>query len=276
MSEALLSAAEKPLSAGAMLRKAREAAGMHIGALAVSLRVPVKKIEALEADRFDALPDLVFVRALAASVCRVLNIDPVPILASIPQTGAPQFKNDEAGINVTIRGTASTSGTVFWDPRSRPLVLLGIVLLIGVLALAVLNHFDRIPALITSKPVVEAAAPVLVTPPVAVSPASAGPAADAASASASAPGVTVEGAGLSTGTLVFKVRGASWVEVLDANGVVQLRKMLHEGETTGVSGAMPLSVVIGRADVTEVQVLGKPFDLTPMTKDNVARFEVKP
>ena len=276
MSEALLPAAEPQPSAGTMLRKAREAAGLHVGALAVSLRVPVKKIEALEADRFDLLPDLVFVRALAASVCRALNTDPVAILASIPQTAVPQFRNDEAGINVTFRGSASTSGSVFWEPRSRPLVLLGVVLLIGVLALVVLNYFDRVPGLIASRPGVEAAAPLLVAPPVPAQAVSAGPAAAVDSGSASAPGQTVEGAGLSTGILVFKVRGASWVEVLDANGVVQLRKMLREGETTGVSGAMPLSVVIGRADVTEVQVLGKPFDLSPMTKDNVARFEVKP
>ena len=50
MSEAVLPATETRLSGGAMLRQAREAAGLHIGALAVSLRVPVKKLEALEAD----------------------------------------------------------------------------------------------------------------------------------------------------------------------------------------------------------------------------------
>ena len=55
-------------SAGAMLREARELEGLDIAALAVSLKVPVKKLEALEADRFDLLPDTVFARALAASV----------------------------------------------------------------------------------------------------------------------------------------------------------------------------------------------------------------
>ena len=85
----------------------------------------------------------------------------------------------------------------------------------------------------------------------------------------------VAGSGATTGTVVFKAHGASWVEVVDGAGVVQLRKMLADGETDGVSGVMPLAVVVGRADVTEVQVHGKPFDLTPMTKDKVARFEVK-
>ena len=56
------------LGAGDMLRSARESRGMQIAALAVLLKVPVKKLEALESNRFDLLPDAVFVRALAASV----------------------------------------------------------------------------------------------------------------------------------------------------------------------------------------------------------------
>ena len=38
-------------SAGGLLRQAREAAGVHIGALSVALKVPVRKLEALESDR---------------------------------------------------------------------------------------------------------------------------------------------------------------------------------------------------------------------------------
>jgi cytoskeleton protein RodZ len=54
-----------PLSAGALLRQARERSGLHIGALSVSLKVPVQRLEALEADRYDLLPGPVFIRALA-------------------------------------------------------------------------------------------------------------------------------------------------------------------------------------------------------------------
>ncbi len=283
MSEAVLPATETRLSGGAMLRQAREAAGLHIGALAVSLRVPVKKLEALEADRFDQLPDMVFVRALAASVCRTLQIDPVAVLARLPQTGAPHLRNDEAGINVPFHASASATGSILGDSFSRPYVLLGLVLLVGVVVLALLTFFDRVPGLATSHDEVIAPAPtvlpsVLETRPVsaALAASSAAAAASAASGVASAPGATVEGSGLSTGTLVFRVRGSSWVEVIDATGVVQLRRMLRQGETVGVSGLAPLSVVVGRADLTEVQAYGKPFDLSAIARDNVARFEVKP
>ena len=73
-------------SAGALLKTAREAQGLHIDALAVTLKVPVLKLEALEADRHEVLSDLVFTRALAASVCRVLKVDPAPIMAALPHS----------------------------------------------------------------------------------------------------------------------------------------------------------------------------------------------
>ncbi|MNY56065.1 hypothetical protein D3C86_1921060 [compost metagenome] len=54
-----------------------------------------------------------------------------------------------------------------------------------------------------------------------------------------------------------------------------LQRNLAAAETVSVSGAVPMSVVIGRADVTEVFVRGKPFDLAAVSRENVARFEVK-
>ena len=87
-------------SPGEMLRAARQAAGVHIEALAVSLKVPISKLEALEADDFDALPDAVFVRALASSICRSLKLDPVPVLALMPQSGAPKLSVDPQVLRV--------------------------------------------------------------------------------------------------------------------------------------------------------------------------------
>ena len=56
--------------AGALMRRAREALGLRIEVLAASLKVSVAKLEALEAGQLESLSDRVFVRALAASVCR--------------------------------------------------------------------------------------------------------------------------------------------------------------------------------------------------------------
>lgn len=93
----------------------------------------------------------------------------------------------------------------------------------------------------------------------------------AASSAPSAPARATDG----PAAVVFKARGASWVEVIDARGVVQARKTLIAGESLAVSGARPLAVVVGRTDTTDVEVLGRAFDLAPYARDQVARFEVK-
>ncbi|MBU7575138.1 MAG: helix-turn-helix domain-containing protein, partial [Hydrogenophaga sp.] len=67
-------AAGEGASRPVLLRAAREAAGLHIAALAAALKVPVKKLEALEAGRYSELPDLTFARALASSACRHLKV----------------------------------------------------------------------------------------------------------------------------------------------------------------------------------------------------------
>ncbi|MES2483443.1 MAG: helix-turn-helix transcriptional regulator, partial [Pseudomonadota bacterium] len=81
-----VSASEAEPTAGALLRRAREQAGLHLDVLAGSLKVPPRQLEALEMDRIDLLPDVVFARALAASVCRNLKVSPRVVLDRLPQS----------------------------------------------------------------------------------------------------------------------------------------------------------------------------------------------
>jgi cytoskeleton protein RodZ len=99
----------------------------------------------------------------------------------------------------------------------------------------------------------------------------------AAMATAPAPATPVADATLSpaTGLVVFKVTGASWVQVTDSKGNVALRRLMAAGETAGASGSLPLAVTVGSVNATAVEVRGKPFNLGPVSRDNVARFEVK-
>lgn len=289
-------------TAGELLRQAREAAGLHVAALAVSMKVPVKKLEALEADRLDQLPDAVFVRALASSVCRTLKIDPAPVLALLPQTTAPQLRPDEWGINAPFRAPGDATAMSLRDQISRPGVLAALAILAAALVLIFFPSMERkeatssevvlatptpanettpapaptekpadqplpAPMAPVEPPVASPVPPAIVVPPVVATPAPPAP----VSAAVTAPQVGAPGSGV----LGLKARGPSWVEVTDAQGVIQLRRTLATGETVNVSGALPLSVVIGRADVTEVQVRGKPFNLDAIVRENVARFEVK-
>lgn len=127
--------------AGVLLREARESQGVHVAALAVALKVPVRQIEALEEDRLDLLPDLVFARALAASVCRQLKVDPQLVLARLPQ-GQPRLRKEREPINEPFRTPGQSSGGSWRDRLGRPPVLVALVLLLGAIVLLALPLFQ--------------------------------------------------------------------------------------------------------------------------------------
>jgi cytoskeleton protein RodZ len=316
------------VTAGMLLRQAREAAGLHAETLAANLKVPVRKLEALEEDRYDLLPDAVFVRALAASVCRTLKLDAQPVLQRLPQTAQPRLVPDTDGINAPFRAPGDGPGPRFLDQVSRPVVLIVGALLLGALVLVFLPYVQEgiqavtqanigepvmpppgAAATVPSSPVpVEAvgaaasttpAEPASAATPVAAlatanpatgeaampagpsepAPAQAGAvAAPRSGAAGSAAAVTVgqvTGADNASGVVAFRAKGQSWVQVTDATGTVVFRKLMERGETAGVNGRLPLSVTVGSVQATEVEVRGKAYDLAPVSKDNVARFEVK-
>jgi len=288
-------------SAGLLLRQAREAAGLHIAALAVSLKVPVKKLEALESDRHDLLPDAVFVRALAASICRTLKVDASQVLALLPQNGKPRLGQPQTAINTPFRAPGDGPGPSIWTQISKPAVMAGILLLMGALVLIFLpaaQQSGALSLLTTDAPMANtapaaarprpvqvdaAAAPVeMAEAPMPMAALPVAPATAPTLSAATAPVVPVEAAvptaaalPIAPGIIVFKAIGASWVEVTDAKKVVVLRRTLAVGEEIGATGVLPLSAVVGRADATQVLVRGQAFDLTAVSKDNVARFEVK-
>lgn len=273
------------VTAGMMLRHAREAAGLHVAALAVAMKIPVKKLEALEADRLDLLLDAVFVRAFAASVCRALKIDAAPILAKLPQSSVPRLNVGGNGINAPFRVPVGPSGMSAATFVSKPWMWAVVGLLVAALFLIFWPQIqapeptqatDQIPAVVF--PVPNQLAPTT-TPSESL-----GEAIPTPSAPMPLPGeigsppqaqIVQENSSANAQVLFFKASGPSWVEVTDAKGVVQVRKTLSSGESLGVSGALPLSVVVGRVDVIEVEIRGKAFGILPIAKDNVARFEVK-
>ena len=261
-------------SAGALLRHARQAAGLHLDALSVALKVPIHKLEALEQDRHELLTDTVFVRALAASVCRTLKIDPQPVLDRLPHTANPRLVRDTDGINKVFRAPNDASASAWRQSLGRPVYLAVLALLLGALVLILLpgvrGDDSEAPAATADSGKTPAAPATALTEPPLPPPAAPGGAPVAASAQLAPAPPAPE-----SEIVVFRTTGPSWVEVRDAKGTVAVSKMLIAGEATGVSGALPLQVTVGRADITQVQVRGKPFDLKPVSRDNVARFEVK-
>lgn len=129
--------AQTQTSAGAILRQAREAARMQLPTMAAMLKVPQHKLEALEADQYEAFPDHVFMRALAMGMCRNLHINAEPVLALLPRTALKSLGSAGGGINETVkeRSHFKSSGPSFdsRDGSSRKIIA-GVLLLLAAAA----------------------------------------------------------------------------------------------------------------------------------------------
>ena len=281
-------------SAGSQLRSAREAAGLSLESLSQTLKVATAKLASLEAGRLDELPSPMFTRALASSVCRVLNIDPAPVLSQLPQSDQFSFERAQSGLNAPFRASHPRPMTVVLKQLKNPLVLVVLALLVGALVLVLVPSIPPVDNLVNGiKNTAEAPATAVATAPsvgaasvvrqpantAAIAP-SLVPATPVLSASdVPSPNLTptasLRAEGSTPGVLGFKARAEVWIEVTDARGRTPLRRLVNAGEVVQVDGTPPMVAVVGRADVVDVEVRGKPLDITARTKDNVARFEVK-
>ncbi|MBO9514428.1 MAG: helix-turn-helix domain-containing protein [Variovorax sp.] len=276
------------MSAGDMLREAREAHGLHIDVVAAALKVSPQKLMALESDDIEALPDPVFARALAASLCRALRIDPAPVLAKLPGAQRPGLAEADQTLGKTLRSASPRAGVGAGGRPSRPLVVVVVLLLLGAAVLFWLPQslFDQVGESISRMTHHDASGDQAATKPEAapagapaeaVAPAAAPEPAPVAAAPEPAPEAAAPAAAPPSDLIVFTARDDTWISVTEAGGKQLLHRTVKAGETVGLNGTLPLVVVVGRAAGVEVQVRGKPFDLAPLTRSGgVARFDVKP
>jgi cytoskeleton protein RodZ len=289
-------------SAGALLRAARERQGLHVAALAATIKIPQRKLEALEADRFDELPDATFARALAITVCRALKIDPAPVLAQLPQLGGKGLVTVAGGLNAPFRERPGRSEPPDLSPLRHPLSWAALAVLAAAAAVFLLpsGWWRGLWPVAEQSPTVSAPVPAVVPEPAAsaapaLAPASAAsaaalqvPAAEPlALSAASAPAVEVvhsvpgadgsASAAMDTarGLAVLRATDATWVEAVDAGGQVLVQRLLQPGESLGLNGMLPFKLKIGNAAATQLQFRGESVDLAPATRDNVARLELK-
>lgn len=295
--------------AGALLKQAREQAGMSLETLASRVKVLPHKLAALEEGRFDELPDLTFARALAKTICRHFNIDPVPVLAGFPATAAAASATAlnrqtlrtplDANRGLRIHGSGRSGFSVgaptfalaavavavalwWWLPASppggtgtdaansnQPHATVEVVPTLNQTAETVA------PAAVASLPVPSPAvapAPAVTTPVVPAAPlAPPGAAVVPAATPGAAPAAVAPS---STDVLRLQARQTTWVEVR-GGGRTLLQRTLQAGESVSFNTGAPFGVVVGRADAIEVQLRGQAFDITPYKRNNVARFSVQ-
>lgn len=275
--DALPPEATAPRTPGAWLAHARAAHGLSLVEVAERLRMSVRQVEALEAERWDEFASPAILRGFVRSYAKLLNLEAEPLLAHLPAVvTAPANLVYSPSVSAPLPGQPRT-----WTGMNKNFWLAAMVLMI-VLAAGVLYWIfpGRLP-LNTTPTVAPVSAPVLIAPSVTVpnenvlppapEPPSAPSVSNPAPLAASVSGHT-DITPSSTKTLMMNFLEESWVEVRQANQAVLARGLQPKGSELVLSGQPPLQILIGNARQVRVTYQGQMLDLTPYTGDRVARL----
>ncbi|MBX3651547.1 MAG: helix-turn-helix domain-containing protein [Burkholderiales bacterium] len=261
---------------GRALADARAAKGMTVAEVAAQLKLSVSQVVALEADDYAKLPGPVFVRGFVRNYARLLDRDPEKLADSVDLPHASMPASAAVPVSREIPFPAGKSAN--WLPYAA-----GLAVLVGIIAIYEL--FYAAPPSVTVSVQQPVTTPVFQPPAVAdevlaVSAVAAGPPAPAA-----VPEPVVRETGVAEkpreapvpkpsgmAEVRFVFGSASWVEVRDRSERVLLSQLNPAGSEQRVTGRPPLSVVVGNARDVSLTFNGKPFDLVPHTRVEVARF----
>lgn len=280
--------AEVQLTVGQTLREAREASGMTLDEASARLRLMHRQVEAMEADDFDALGQLVFARGFVRNYARLLGLAPETLLVSME--GAPAAPAEVSYAKPPLQRPWFASSWV---------ILLALVVLV-VLAVPVglylwLNSDVEEGGqrqVAVSRPTTAGAAPSSAPPATPVEAPAETPGAPNAPAPVegdgtvavppqSPPDEAAEDAGSATeastggAALHLEFGAEAWAEIKDATGRAVHRQLNPAGSRVEVKGEPPFKLVIGNAAETRLTYNGRPVDLKPHTGMTVARFTLE-
>lgn len=296
---------------GSRLKAEREARGMSVSEVAHSLKFSVRQIEALEANRLDALQGATFLRGFIRSYARYLKLDDAPLLALLEASAPPAQAEIVAPTNM---GEAVSEAFVERNQKWLMLVMaLVVVAAVGAYWLTINEKAgegeslakEETPAETLAQPAVVAPTPVAVPAPdapaavaasgtatapatLAVAAAPAAPALPApvpqtvvppaaakpatAAPAATVPAATPVAAKASDKQLTLDFDGRSWVEIKDANQKVVFTGEYGAGTHQVVSGKPPFQLWIGKASAVRVVYNEQKVNLQSHARDEVARL----
>ena len=233
MSDELAVEAQLPLeTVGSRLRRAREAAGMGIAAIAAQTRISTRQIEAIEAGDYAALPGRTYAVGFSRTLARAVGLDEAEIAAST-----------RAELNALQGDSQQRPAATFepGDPARVPSVRLTWLALAGV-ALAVILGFVFLPSLFSPAgslpsilPADQPSAPLAAAPAQAPVPSPAGP-------------------------VVFTaLQPGVWVKFYDAGGNQLMQKELAQNESYTVpTDKGEVLLWTARPDELSVTIGGQP------------------
>ena len=276
-------------SVGEQLRAARESAGLKLAEVALSLKLGVRQLDALENGDWNGLPGATFIRGFIRNYARLLGIDPLPLMTqldtvlakpattiSVPESSTP------SNVPYNSSGARDDRRFVFLGLIAALLAALVYFLLPDDLAhlreetQSIIDSLSRkeepvvVPVAPAPAPVAEPVFPPGATPQQIMNPQSVLP----ADQPAVAPVVATEKSApvASTAALSFEIVRESWIEVRDRDDKVIFSQRLLAGSQKSVNGNGPLTLVIGYAPGVKLQWRGQPVDLEPHSRGDVARL----
>jgi cytoskeleton protein RodZ len=278
---------------GQQLAEAREAQGLSVEDVSNRLRLSPRQIKALEEDDFTQLPEAMITRGFIRNYARLLELDPEPLLeayrAHVPSEPPRAISIPSANIPIS-------------DSNRRPwlLYLFGGVLIAVVLGVWLYAEERPLAPTQTTAPVPMSEAPVNVSPSSSVetlpepalpigervgeelpvttedaAPAAAQPLASEPEAQVDTNTANTAAAPAGQARLELSFNDTSWVSVIDGNNQEILNKTKPAGSQEVLEGKPPFKVVVGNAAASKVVFNGKPVDLTPHTRLNVARITLE-
>jgi cytoskeleton protein RodZ len=76
-------------------------------------------------------------------------------------------------------------------------------------------------------------------------------------------------------TLLLTYQGPSWTEIRDRSGQIIVSRLMVPGSVEPVKGVPPFDIILGNAHVVTLVFRGKSVDLSPYTRQNVARLTLQ-
>jgi len=292
---------------GAQLKQAREAQGLAIDDVALQLKFAPRQIESLEQERFDRLPGPTIARGMVRNYARLLKLDPEPLIGRL----APRVESPPDANQIAERFRQEVP---FSDSTKRSTLLyagfsVGVLLLVGALAYEWQQQkaAPRVeapppertqpaepPAQTAAVPQPPASVPEPVPAPVVAERQQPAPPAQVEKktlekkpAPVAVPAKRPEPETVATadesekplapGThrIVLRTEGEAWLEIKDGAGRMLISSLNPAGTERTIRGRAPFDIVIGNASSVKLTYDGKPVDLRPHTKVEVARFTLK-
>jgi cytoskeleton protein RodZ len=262
-------AAAEPDTPGGMLRVERERRGYSVQHAAEDMHLDAWVIEAIEANRFEALGAPVYARGHLRKYASLLGLSPATVIERYEALGgAPVVPTPiPLAISAPVRVERRRVSKV-------PLWIAAALALVAGLAWVVLELWWKPSS--NSATTNEVAAPTASEPvsepvePVQQEPARAAPA-----PVAQAPAVAAAPAASGEVRLRLEFTEPSWAEIYDASGKRLMFDMGQPGRVRTVAGVPPLRVNIGLASAVSAQVGDRPIVIPRRAGKDGAKFLIE-